>query len=530
MTLTADLIKQGQKGKVWSKYCGYLDLSLKEYMQIQERLLFEQFELLKGCAIGKKFFGSKPPKSVQEFREKVPLTTYEDYVEFLLEKNEEMLPKAHYRWARTSGKSGKYACKWIPLTDRMYERFGEVAVTAMIMSSCAYKGDVTIEPNDVILMSTAPLPYTSGYVSHSTEDILDIRFVPPLELAEKMDFGARIAAGFSEGMETGIDYFYGLASVLGKMGERFEQGGGSKFSLKMLKPKILGRLLRGLIRSKLKGRAMLPKDIWNLKGVMVGGMDAEIYRDKVEHYWGKRPLEGYASTEGGMTSFQSWNCKGMTLFPDVNFYEFIPFEEHLKNKENPSYIPKTYLIDEIQTGIYEIVTTSLLGGVLMRYRIGDLINFISLKDEEIGCDIPQFRFYSRGDDLIDISSMVRFNERDIWRAIDNTGVKYVDWIARKEIDSGKPIVHVYIELKSTEKKSKEKIAEAIESNLKISHPDFADMENILGGNNFKLTILKAGAFDNYMESAKAAGAELAHLKPPHMQAKDQILEKLMSVP
>ena len=145
MTLTAELIKQGQKDKVWSKYCGYLDLSLKEYMQIQERLLFEQFELLKDCTIGKKFFGNKPPRSIQEFREKVPLTTYEDYVEFLLEKDEKSLPKAHYRWARTSGKSGKYPCKWVPLTDRMYERFGEVAVTAMIMSSCAYKGDVTIE-------------------------------------------------------------------------------------------------------------------------------------------------------------------------------------------------------------------------------------------------------------------------------------------------------------------------------------------------------------------------------------------------
>ena len=529
MTLTAELIKQGQKDKVWSKYCGYLDLSMKDYMQIQERLLFEQFDLLKDCAIGKKFFGSKPPKSIQEFREKVPLTTYEDYVEFLLEKDEGSLPKAHYRWARTSGKSGKYPCKWVPLTDRMYEKFGEVAVTAMLMSSCAYKGDVTIEPDDVILMSTAPLPYTSGYVSHSTEDLLDIRFVPPLEEAEKMDFADRIAAGFSQGMETGIDYFYGLASVLGKMGERFEQGGGGKITLSMLKPKILGRLLRGLIRSKLQRRAMLPKDIWNLKGVMVGGMDADIYRERVEHYWGKPPMEGYASTEGGMTSFQSWNFKGMTLFPDVNFYEFIPFDEHLKNKENPSYIPKTYLIDEVQTGIYEIVTTSLLGGVLMRYRIGDLINFVSLKDEEIGCEIPQFRFYSRGDDLIDISNMVRFNEKDIWKAIDDTGVKYIDWTARKETDKGRPIVHIYLELKPGEKMPIEKIADEIERNLKKSHPDFADMENILGGNNLKVTLLPEGAFNHYMDSAKAAGVELAHLKPPHMQAKDQILEKLTTV-
>lgn len=529
MTLTAELIKQGQKDKVWSKYCGYLDLSMKEYMQIQERLIFEQFDLLKDCAIGKKFFGSKPPKSISEFREKVPLTSYEDYVEFLLEKDENTLPKAHYRWARTSGRSGKYPCKWIPLTDRMYERYGEVALTAMILSSCEFKGDVKIEPDDVILMGTAPLPYTSGYVSHSTGDLLDIRFVPSLEEGEKMEFIDRISAGFSQGMELGIDYFYGLASVLGKMGERFEQGGTGKKSLSMLKPKILGRLIGGLIKAKLQKRNMLPKDIWKLKGVMTGGMDTDIYRDKVQYYWGKPPLEGYASTEGGMQSMQSWNYKGMTLFPDINFYEFIPFEEHLKNKENPNYIPKTYLMNEIQTGIYEIVFTNLLGGVLMRYRVGDLINFVSLKDEELGCEIPQFRFYSRGDDLIDISSMVRFNEKDIWKAIDKTGIKYVDWTARKEIDNGRSVVHVYLELKPDEKKPMGNIAEQIECNLKKSHPDFADMESILGGNNLRVTRLPDGAFNNYMESAKAAGADLAHLKPPHMQPKDHILEKLTNV-
>jgi hypothetical protein len=529
MTLTSELIKQGQREKIWTKYCGYLDLSLKDYMQIQERLLFEQFDLLKDCELGKKFFGSKPPKSVQEFREKVPLTTYEDYVEFLLEKNEKPLPKAHYRWARTSGKSGTYPCKWVPLTDRMYEKFGEVAMTAMIMSSCAYKGDVTIEPGDIILMATAPMPYTSAYISHSTEDLLDIRFIPSLDEAEKMEFAQRLAAGFSIGMETGIDYFYGLAGVLAMMGERFEQGGGGKINLSMLKPKTLTRLIRGFIKSKIQRRAMLPKDIWNLKGVMVGGMDSDIYREKVEHYWGKRPLEGYASTEGGISSFQSWNNKGMTLFPDVNFYEFIPFEEHLKNKENPSYIPKTYLIDEIQTGIYEIVTTSLLGGVLLRYRIGDLINFVSLKDDEIGCEIPQFRFYSRGDDLIDISSMVRFNEKDIWKAIDDSGVKYIDWTARKEVEGGRPFVHIYLELKPEEKTPLNKISKQVEKNLKKSRPDFADMESIVGGDNLKLTLLPFGAFNNYMTSAKEAGSDLAHLKPPHMQPKDNVLKKLTQV-
>jgi phenylacetate-coenzyme A ligase PaaK-like adenylate-forming protein len=330
-------------------------------------------------------------------------------------------------------------------------------------------------------------------------------------------------------METGIDYFYGLASVLGKMGERFEEGGSGKISLSMLNPKVFGRLLRGYLKAKVQKRNLLPKDIWNLKGVMTGGMDTDIYREKVHHYWGKPPLEGYASTEGGMQSLQSWNYQGMTLFPDVNFYEFIPFEEHLRNKEDPTYTPKTYLMDEIKPGIYEIVFTNLLGGVLMRYRVGDLINFISLDDKEIGCEIPQFRFYSRADDLIDLSNMVRFNERSIWKAIDDTGVKYVDWTARKEIKNGRSIMHIYLELKPQEKKSIDEILSGIEMNLKKSHPDFEGMEEIVGGNNVLLSFLPPGAFNNFMQSAKAAGADLAHLKPPHMQPRDIILEQLLAV-
>jgi len=530
MTLTSDLIKQSQKEKVWSRYCGHFDLSMEEYMQIQERLLFEQFTLLKDSAIGNHFFGKNPPKSVQEFRERIPLTTYEDYVDFLLDKKEEMLPKANYRWARTSGRSGRYKCKWIPLTDRMYGRYGEVALTAMILSSCSYKGDVKVQPGDVLLLATAPLPYTSGYVSHSTADLLDVRFVPPLEEGEKMEFADRIAAGFSQGMETGIDYFYGLASVLGKMGERFAEGGGSsKSSIKGMKLKTVLKLLKGLIIAKANRRNLLPKDIWKLKGVMTGGMDTDIYREKVEYYWGKPPLEGYACTEGGMQALQGCNYKGMLLFPDINFYEFIPFDEHLKNKEDPNYVPKTVLSNELALGIYEIVFTNLLGGVLQRYRVGDLIRIDSLQDEEIGCNLPQFRFYSRGDDLIDLSNMVRFTEKSIWQSINAAGVKYMDWTARKEVENGKPILHLYMEFLNSEHPPISKIQAMIEEQIAIFHPDYNGMKEIVGDHNFKLTELQRGAFDHFTESQRAAGADLAHLKPPHMQPKDHIFEKLINL-
>lgn len=528
MTSTMELIQQDQREQIWSKHCGHFDLTIDEFMQIQERLLFEQFEILKDSQIGVNFFGKKPPKTIKEFREKVPLTTYEDYLKFFSDRNEEYLPNANYHWARTSGRSGQYECKWVPLTDRMYERMAEVALTAMIIASASYKGDVKVKPRDVLLLGTAPKPYISGYLSDAVDELLDVEFIPPLKEADKMEFAERLSVGFRMGMSTGIDYFYGLASILAKMGERFEQGGGaSGSSIKGMKLSTIIRLLKGFLISKLQRRPLLPKDIWKLKGIMAGGMDTDIYREKVKHYWGKHPVEGYACTEGGMQCTQGLNFRGMTFFPDINFMEFIPFEEHLKNKEDPSYKPKTLLINELKPGgIYEYVFTNLLGGVMMRYRVGDLFEVISIGDDEIDCKLPQFKFFSRADDLIDLGSMIRYTEGSIWQAIKMSGVDYQDWVARKEVKKGKPYLHLYLEFKTEDHLPLEKVEKLIENELKKIHTDYDSLVEIMGDNSFKVSSLPCGAFDHYIQSQKAAGADLAHIKPPHMQPKDHVFEKL----
>ncbi len=528
MTTAAEIIRQGNKEKLWEKYCGYLDLDINQYMQIQERLLLEEINIIKDSSLGRHFFGRKAPKSIDEFRRAVPVTTYEDYVDFLLEKNEDLLAPGNYRWARTSGRSGKYPCKWVPYTEKIYEKLGEVVVGAILLSSCKYKGDVTLEPGDVALLATAPLPYTSGYISRATDDQLDIRFVPPLDAAEQMGFMDRITTGFSMAMDTGLDIFFGLASVLGKMGERFEEGGSNgSFSLKMLKPRTLARLLNGYLKARLAKRPLLPRDIWKLKGIMTGGMDTDIYRKRIEYYWGRMPLEGYACTEGGMLGMQAWNFKGMTLFPDCNFYEFIPFDEHQKIKDNPSYQPEVRLMNELEPGIYEFVFTNFYGGVLMRYRIGDLLEVISLEDDETGIRLPQFRFYSRADDLIDLGSMARFTETSIWKALDDSGVKYEDWTARKERVDGQVLLHLYVELKDKETRYFEQIESVVVEQMKQVHTDFADLEEIFGNGQFKISLLPKGAFNRYIEAQRAAGADLAHIKPPHMQPKDHIMKRLL---
>jgi hypothetical protein len=70
------------------------------------------------------------------------------------------------------------------------------------------------------------------------------------------------------------------------MGEEFSgQTRGMKLSLSMLHPKVLLRLLRAWLRSKMEKREILPKDLWPAKAIMTGGLDTAIYRNDIAYYW-----------------------------------------------------------------------------------------------------------------------------------------------------------------------------------------------------------------------------------------------------
>ena len=528
MTDSTKLLLEGRKEELWTKHCGYVNLSKEEFMGIQKRLLREQLNLLGKVKIGQVFMGETIPQTVEEFREVVPFTTYEDYAGMLDERDESVLPVKPHVWARTSGRTSTKGPKWVPYSQKMYDRLGDAVVGAMLMSSCEYPGDVKLEQNDKFLLSTAPPPYTSGYISHATHEQLDVRFLPPLDIGEKMDYGSRVALGFKMAMREGLDYFMGLASVLARMGEQFEQQSGNtaKPSKDLLNPFILWRLVRAMVTAKIKGRNMLPKDIWRLKGIMSGGTDTDIYRDKIEYYWGFKPLEGYATTEAGNLAMQSWNFKGMTFFPDAAFYEFIPLEEHEKNLQDPSYQPKTLLYDELTTGVYELVFTNFHGGIFLRYRIGDFFEVISEGDEELNSELAQLIFYSRVRDIIDIGNFARFTERDIWKAIEKTGLPYTDWVVRKEVLDTHPQLHIYIEPKPDAQISLETVKEKLDQKLTEVVPEYQDLKTTFDYNPLVVSMLPPGAFTNYMSAQVEAGADLAHIKPPHMEPSEVILERL----
>ena len=68
-------LKTLTSNEIWQEYCGFLDLTMDEYMNIQYRLLDEQIDLLSKCGLGQRFLKGQLPKNADEFRQMERLET-----------------------------------------------------------------------------------------------------------------------------------------------------------------------------------------------------------------------------------------------------------------------------------------------------------------------------------------------------------------------------------------------------------------------------------------------------------------------
>ena len=530
MVRAVDLLRQGRNEELWQMCCGYLRLSLEQFMSIQESLLLEQLTLLNRSQLGQKIMLGRP-QTVDEFRKMAPLTTYRDYCPELLEKREETLPAKAAHWVHTSGKSGEYPCKWIPFSEAYAHELSKIEYGIWMLSSCQDWGDTSqLKECPRIVYTVAPPPYMSGTLAKIVTEQSPAEYLPSLKTSEELPFDARIKLGFEQALSQGFDCFFGISLVLSVVGDKFSESLRAIDVLPLLlHPRAFLRLTRGMIRSKRAKRPMLPLDLWSVKGIISSGLDSSVYRDKIKRLWGKYPLDIYSCTEGGIVATQAWDYAGMTFIPNLNFLEFIPEKEYFKWQLDHDYQPKTVLLDEVKAGgIYEIVMTSLHGGALVRYRIGDMIRITSLRNEKLGIDLPQMVFERRADDLLDFG-VVRVTEKSIWHSLESIGIPYVDWVACKE--TGSQVLDLHIELKNGSSVREEEIAQAIHRQITSSENGGSEVVDDFDGYiNFsvRVNLLPKGAFANYMSYRQAEGADLAHLKPPHVNPSQNVLSLLQA--
>lgn len=527
MSLSEQLQKQ-QYQEIWNQYCGFLDLNMEEYMNIQKRLMEEQISLWSNSTIGKTILKGKTPGNIEEFREMVPLTDYEDYADILLRKDGDSLPGNPVIWIQTTWEGGKHPIKVAPYTRSMLDTFRNNVVACLLLATSQEKGKFSYEEGDKMLYGLAPLPYATGLLPLLLGEETDIRFLPEVKEAVNMSFSQRNKLGFKLALQKDVELFFGLGSVAYAVSQSLaSSGAGSKDLASLLKcdPHMLYRMVKAKRLSKKENHPIRPKDLFGLKGFMVAGTDNRCYKDELEELWGIRPMEIFAGTEPSLIGTESWTRKGMYFFPDSCFYEFITEADMEKNEEDPSFVPHTLLMDEVVPGeIYELVLTVLKGGAFARYRCGDMYRCVGLSNREDGTRIPRFEYIDRVPSIIDIAGFTRISENGITSAIRLSGLPVHNWAAAKEFnENNRPFLHMYVEVEkgalAERAVSSEILKEILSTYFKYIDQDYRDLKKILGMDPLVVTILKCGSFGAYSEKY---GKTLRHMNPSRRELAELI--------
>ena len=510
--------------ELWRRYCGFLDLSLTEFMNIQKELLVDELERVADSTLGKKIMNGNKPKSVEEFRQTVPLTTYEDYEPYLSQRQEDALAIKPAVWCHSAGRGGTF--KWLPRCPELIEKINKSFLGAMILASAGRRGEVNVAPGLRMFLMLPPPPYASGSEIENLTECFSFKAIPPLGAVRNLGFEERMEKGFQMALGDGIDFIAGIGSILAKMGQDFgAQSRRKKSSSAMLHPKVVCRLLRAWLYSRREGRGIWPKDLWPMKGILTGGVDTAIYRSEINRYWGVEPYEFYVCSEVSRLAMQGWNKKGMVFLPDMAFLEFIPHEEQLRHRGDKNYRPSTVLLDEVREGkLYEVVITHFYGGPLLRYRMEDLIKVVALEDRDAGVHLPQISFQRRLDEAINLAGLAELDEKMIWQAIANTGVKYVEWSACKEYDGNQTFLRLYLELE--ENKQVADLERMIDEQLRTLDTDYKDIAEYLKLQPVRVTLVAPGTFERYMDEKRREGADRAHMKPPHVNPPEETIQRL----
>ena len=514
-------LKNSDRRSLWDEYCGFLDLSLEEYMQIQNRLMTEQMELWSRSALGQKILDGRVPQTIEEFRKTVPLTTYWDYADILLQKKKEMLPGEPIVWIETTWEGGRHPIKVAPYTKGMLETYQNNLIAVLMMSTSTGKGRFNVNPGETVLYGLAPLPYPTGLIPLALDEEIGLEFLPHVKDAVRMSFSERNKKGFEMGLVKGIDYFFGMGSVAYFVSTSLAASGGSSkgFSKKSVmnsKVSTVLRLLRAKQICKKEERPLRPKDIFHLKGFVCAGTDNWCYKDELEELWGVRPMELFSGTEPSCIGTETWNKNGLYFFPDACFYEFIPEDEMNISLDDPDYAPRTCLMNEVVSGEkYELVISVLKGGAFARYRVGDTYRCLGLTCTEDDTRIPRFQYLDRVPTVIDIAGFTRITENSIASVMELSHLPVENWAAAKEYaDNKRPLLHLYVEIKPDALISHAVTTEILKEHLSvyfkyIDH-DYNDLKKLLGIDPLKITVLKCGTFAEYF---RRTGRRLRHINP-----------------
>ena len=411
-------------GGVLEKYFNQYTLNSKK---VNQQVLFKILNKNKKCKYGE-IYDFKSIKSIDEYKDKVPITNYSSYDKYIDEmlkgeKNILVCEDIEY-FGHTSGTTGKQ--KLIPVTKKSREVGSKYM--ALLLERFVYNNfkDKWNYGRGLMLADTVMTTYSEGGTPicsatsggmDAIKIILPKIYTSPYEVMKIKDKNTSLYLHLLFALkDKNLTYICGVfisnvldaLRVLEKNAEllvRDIRRGSIDRNLnidvetrkklnKYLKPNA-GRADEIEVEFS-RGTKGICRRIWPKLTYIasVTGANFSIYDDMVNYYTESIPIYSpvYAATEA-MIGINPYITKiRYVVIPDTVFYEFIPIDE----VDNGN--PKTYCIDELKVGEkYEIIVTNYAG--LYRYRLGDVIKVVDYYNNS-----PEIEFLYRKNQALNMVS------------------------------------------------------------------------------------------------------------------------------
>ncbi len=520
-----------------------LDKVSKNPVEVQEKTLLKIMEKNKNTEYGKKI-GFKDVHSVEDFQRIVPLTTYDDYadyVERMIEGEDNLMMKAKcHRYCSSSGSVGKP--KILPKSAR--DLFYMQAVGFVATPACAsiwfkkhgMKFPKQIGPVAIILTGhplkdgkmcngagQVPFTYLKPVSKFFMTTPNDFMYPENEEAVDSSYFHLRFA------LENRDVTFLGsmVVNLLTIMFEYFENNwemmckdietGTIDPSVKC--PPELREKWEKKVKPNPKRAAEIRKEcekgfdtpiakriwpdfVWSYGMV---SSTLKFYVKKLRRYIGDAPIHnmGYAAAEGYMAMPVELNVDDCALLPKSVFFEFIPMDD-------PD-CERLLTLGELEEGKdYEIVVTNFSG--LYRYKIEDVVRVTGFYNKT-----PRIEFLYRNNLAMNIANEKTTTQMVDWateKLAEKFGMSFKGYSYYGDTDSDPVRYMLLIEPES-------EISDDVLSQMQVALDEFLNESNekyfkyrrwgMLG--EPKICLLKKNTYNDYREMLKKQGKVLNQVKP-----------------
>jgi hypothetical protein len=520
-----------------------IDVNSKDAVSISKQLLLRLLDENKNTEYGKKY-GFAGIHSIEEYRAKVPLSTYDDYEPYIrrmVENDEHDLitvyePK-HY--AVSSGSIG--VPKHIPVSEAELEKYSKYGTSMFFGVLDEYYRNTTgrsVKPGfgvncvELRFQETkhgVPQGAISGNIMKQIKDITKYFMEPPWDVINpkaNMDLKylrARYAlarrditfidGAFMTALVDLIDYIRTNWEMLvqdirdGIINEEVD-----------IPLEIRQKLAAGIrpdpkradeLETEFKkGVDRIIPRIWpDIQGVgSIGTGGFFTYSKKMRRYTGRNvPFDNlsYAASEGLFATARHMGDTSYVLIPEGGFYEFIPAKA-----EDDSVI---LTMDELEEGEdYEIIITNLSG--FYRYRIKDVIRVTGFYNEA-----PLVQFVYRKSQLLSIAGEKTNEEAVRWSIeefMKDTGLKINDYSVYADTDTEPGHYTFYMEPdRPVDKEDIPRYRDAIEKRMMQANPSYGDKirTNVLSPT--ELLFVQQETYQLYRDMMIMKGTSSNQLKP-----------------